>query len=1272
MEPLIIFEKFKLDELDRSWVKSIWDNDFITFDDLPSDYMMFVETEDMEILLRDTCTTVKNWICKNKDVNSEERSEVSWQTLCALNVDQQGLLALLGYIIKTGQGLNADEDSRQACLHATSLYLTLLAIPGSSAYQIFHENLYQHVINTLQLAEHLMPPMKKSAKNIDFESLYINDEEPSTSLLQTEKITLTKGLNIIMYNMILMLNSWCMRDYVRSLEITVHSLIEVTKLGIDSHEFQLQTRHSESSVASLAHNAYAALGELCHPRHGPVDVTIKLIAKYLLPHLLLSYTSMPIKPLNVVRDATIHFLKTLLNSHEKNAEAGIMILIQHIMINCPERLEARQKQSSIFVKLMNICTKSLCSKVVENIILFAHHNKISCRIFAQEIIGKILLDTPVDGDESLMQINNKKLIFSTVVGRCLDVSSMVRGKAMAIVAEYTDSADNLFVKEIFTLSDDEQRPIPTLENLQEAFKGNKNILLPNGNSLISMLKDRAMDERALVRRSAMQIARNAVLINSELLETVIPIVCDHCCDPAMTVRRYCIHILTTLFEIFPDYPNFTENYAKAVIPQIFDIEVKVQEKVLESLESLIINRIGKLSENNDNLPWIILNELTTMKMRKHLIKACDAWVHSGIINDSVIIKIQSHIGSEQNIPAWILLSAIAENKIIPNMKQHFTDYRSLLLGNSFSEHLALEVLRCCWPAFDHNFLQILSHDFYKSLYDLSVNTVSISICLDIICAISKHLHSTDNKKFESNMQELIKKCEEIIEKILTDHTEQNSNEYLKAICTLGHASLLCTIKINLPVLRILQGILIDWETMPATIKNVRELQAATVVVLGQQAMRDQIIAHEMMPIFGQLLCIGINSNSPVEEAVRVNAAKALADVCTRFTTLVEPYLPDMCISMKTGNTTVREAIVVIFIQLLVEDFIKVKGTFFFHILTMLSDPDNTIRKMTIFLIKERLLVKNKTLISQQFLESIFHYNDYHLVRKYSDRVMRQAEREALTLPGIINDQKRRLIYDFMLEHLDPPGKLKLLVRITSQVLNGILSDTINITDEKAMCVLHDSLYIIASDHLQPSSCTNKNNDDDMEENSTSMTNNATPPSNHAANIIAEAIKKHGIQVLLPTIVKLKNKLKCQSSSSLDVNITKVFVRIGSDFSKEQLSSFYNEFPHAEKELECGIRVYGKKCQMDMRTCEVNTNLPICHSTPRKTPVHPLLSSNRIPRIVLRRLSSLTAPIATADSSPSSSVDVTCGRLSTNSPSNALNISSTPKSSKKKKAKCRRF
>ncbi|XP_008543526.1 condensin-2 complex subunit D3 isoform X2 [Microplitis demolitor] len=1222
MEPLRIFEKFKLDNLDKSWIDSVWNNEFIIINKIPGDYILFAESEDMEILLKETCNVVKNWIDVNKN-DDADRAEVSWQTLCALNVDQRALLALLGYLIKTGQGMDADEDCRQACLHATSLYLTLLAIPGSSAYQIFHENLYYSVIKSLELSQHLMPVIKKSVKNLDLESLYIKYEEPS-SLLQTEKITLTKSLNVIMYNMILMLNSWHMREYVRSLEQTVFSLIEVTKLGTDVHDFKSPKKLSEGSLASLVHNAYAALGQLCDVRHGPVELTIKLIAKNILPHMLYNYTSIPLKSLTVVRDTTIHFLKTLLLTHEKNAETGIMILIQHLMVNCPERLEARQKQASVIVKLINICQDNLYSKIIKDLVLFSHNNKIPCRIFAQEIIGKFLLEPTRDyEDRAALIIKYKCILFASVLSRCTDVSSMVRGRAMATLVEYTDTSDNPFVMEIFSHSES-SRPLPTLEILNNAFSDDvtADSILPDANTFISMLKSRAEDERALVRRSSMQIFQNAVLNVPELLDDVVPVISNHCRDPAMIVRKFAIQVLTTLLESYPNHPSLYKIWVKSVVPQIFDIEVKVQEKVLETMEGLIIDRIDKSFKKNDTLPWKILNELTFMKMRKHLTRACDAWIHSDIITNSTVIKIQSYINTEHNIPAWIILSAIAENKTLLNMKQYFDNYNDIIKGNSFLEFLSLEVLRCCWSTFDDEFLCKLSTDIYKSLIELTVNPVLISISLDILSGIVKHL----NLNFESKMIDLMRQSEKIIEQIIDSDIDHKTNidNYTKAICTLGHASLFSTSKIRLSVLRILQGMLIDWETMPLTIKDSRELQATAIVALGQQAMREEKIAHEMMPIFGQLLSAGvdvsINSqyNSDVDAAVRVNAAKALADVCTRFTALVEPYLPDMCVSMKGNNATVREAIVVIFIQLLVEDYIKVKGTFFFHILTMLSDPDDTIREMTIFLIKERLLVKNKTLISQQFLESIFHYNDYELDDKYFDRRMGAVEKKALTLPGDSNFAKRFIIYDFMLDHLDPPGKLKLLVRLTTQVLHRGLSDKIDLNDEKGCCVLKDTFYILANDNLQASSCTSKHADDDADDNGVNSTGTGTGTgtSNNAGHVIAEGIKKHGLNHLLPTLMKLKKKL-ISCGSKLTEDISKAIARIGVEFSKEQLTTLYNECPEIEKEMEFDIRLnfrkYGKK-GTDETTQDSNSPPGI---------IHPLLNNNRIPRVVIEKLTTLS-------------------------------------------------
>ncbi|XP_034948737.1 condensin-2 complex subunit D3-like [Chelonus insularis] len=1250
MEPLRIFEKFQLDQLDKSWVKSMWDQEFLFYDEkIPGDFLLFIKSEDMEVLLKETCTTVKSWIDLNKNIEPNERSEVSWQTLCALSVDQKALLALLGFIIKSGQSLDADEDSRQACLLATSLYLTLLAIPGSSAYQIFHENLYETVIRSLELSKHLMPVTKKPVKSQDYESLYLREEESST-LLQTERITLTHGLNTIIYNMILMLDSWSMRDYVRSLELTVHLLIEVTKLGTDILDFKSQMHHSERSVNSLVYNSYVALRKLCNPRHGHVDVTIKLIARYILPHMLYNYVSISSKSLNILRDTSINFLKTLLTTHQKNAEQGIIILIQHLMINCPERLDARQKQASVIAKLINICPRSLYIKTIKNVVLYSYNNKIVCRVFSQEIIAK-LLESPNDfleqnqiSDDILSDMNIKRILLATVLSRCTDVSPMVRGRAMQTLADYTDDSQNALVVDLFKESNDIDI-LPSLEDIQNAFDKDIN-LFPNRDTLIGMLRTRVEDDRAVLRTRAIHILRNGVLMVPDLLESVSEIISNHCRDPVMIVRRFSIQVLTMLLGAFSNDSNLYKTWVKAVMPQIFDVENRVQEKVMESMESMIIDRISNSTTKDDDLPWKILNELTQRKMRKHLTRACDSWVKNDIITDSLILKIQSHIHSKNNIPAWVLLSAIVENKTLPSMKEYFEDYESLFRGKGFFEYLALEVLRCCWSTFDNKFLQKLSEDLLQLFQKSLINPELISISLDILYDILKNLNPSEPKKIEKSMHDLIRQSEKVIERIILDveHTQEDITNYLKAICTLGHASFLCTSNIKLPVLRILQGMLIDWEMMPSSLKNVRELQALTVVALGQQAMREQTIAYEMTPIFGQLLSAGVDSsNVEADAAVRVNAAKALADVCMRFTALVEPHLPDMCICMKGENTAVREAIVVIFIQLLVEDFIKVKGIFFFHILTMLSDSDETIREMTVFLIRERLLMKNKTLISQQFLESLFHYNNYEIDKKYYDRKMRKEEMEALTLPGQINQAKRRMIYDFMLEHLDPPGKLKILVGLTNQILNGIAGGRIKVNEEKGQCILRDTLYIIGSDYLQPSSCGNKHNDDDMEE----STNNVTV--SHAANVIVEGIKKHYYQVLLPNLMRLKKTLAEQSN--LVEEVRKLIIKVGSELSKDQLSSLYNEHPEIENELENDLRKLHKKSQLytneeqggeeensggnedESQKTEGEKNTLI--SEPSTPQAHPLLDSDRIPRIILHKLPLQWENI----SSPLSSIDI---------------------------------
>ncbi|XP_066593956.1 condensin-2 complex subunit D3 isoform X2 [Prorops nasuta] len=1228
MEPLQILENFKLNDVNSKWVDSIWNGEFTTYDEPPAEYLMFLNSEDMEILLKDSCSAIKNWLY-NTENNEGDTSDVSWQTLIVLNVNVRSFLAVLGYIIKSGKSYQADEDSRQACLRATSLYLMLLAIPGSNAFNVFHPNLYKQTIETLKMSEYLIPQVKKVNRSMDLENLYMDEVEQIDELLtSSQKITLIKSLNSIMYDLILMIKSFWLKEYFLSLDITISMLVEVTKLDADLSQFQLHTFSNDATVTSMVYNAYSALQALCTCKHGPVDVTITLIAKYILPRFLFTHSDSNLKYMVNVREVTIRFLKTLVTTHESDAKAGFVTLFHHLMTKCPERGEIRQKQAMAIVKLMTICEKTILIDAIKSLLLLSHHNKTACRIFAQDIMAKFLTEgLPVSTVVTEVMKNRfKKTLIVTILSRCTDSSNMVRGRALAIIAEFTDfigNDDENIMHDIFKCID-KDKSFPIFDDLKESLVNDIDIL-PGLNTVTKMLMEKFEDERALVRRSTIQIFKNLCTIFPELVDNLLPFMSRRCRDPALLVRKSAVQVLTEILQRYPSNFKLMAEWVKSVMPQVFDVEAKVQEKVIECLQDLLLNKITNFSiyvdDNDGSLPWRILNELINLKMRKHLSKACNLWTKTNIVTKEIVTNIQSHIGTQNDITAWVLLAALSESKQLPNIRKYINNYNNLL-QEEFRSYMILEVLRSSWSSLMDEEIKKLYYFLFEELKEFKVDLGLISICLDVLSKIILHLFNKDcDASLESGMLKLMELSETEIQQIFKNKNciGEYKKIFLRALSTLGHTAFLCTGTISQSTLYILEGFLLDWDSLPESWKELQELQPFTVALLGQQSMRDREIAQEIIPIFGQLLRHEVNADSLTKAAIKVNVAKALADLCVRFTALVEPYLPDMCLGMKDKNSTVREVIVVIFIQLLLEDFIKLKGPFFFHILTMLSDPEETIRELTVFLIEERLLTKNKTLISQQFLESIYHYNNYQSKHKFYDRKMRDKEKKALTFPGKKNKQKRRVIYDFMLEHLDPPGKLKLLVKLTNQVLGGVCNGIIDIKTDEGAWILKDTLYILKNERLQPAHSSNKCSDDIQEEETTTQINSSITS---AVNIIIEGMKKHCLEVLLPTLAKLWKKL-AKLKSPLEYRVKKHFVTTFSDYSKEQLTSLLNEYPEMEKQVdsETSFRKSKRRNQLDGESSDSNESSCLVTSTPDIRANSPICYPT--PRIILRRLSSLT-------------------------------------------------
>lgn len=1179
MESLCVLHKFNLDILDEAWIKSVWDADFTIYKEPPDNYLEYLENDKAQSVLRTSCQDLKKWITANHEqLCKPQESEFSWQKLMMLDINVQGLLAVLDYIMKTGQRVSADEASRQACLEATRLYLMLLTVPGSNAFRVYHPNLYERVMDTLRISENVFSS-ENNVRETDANCSNDDDRLDHCVMSYFEKLKVLNKIKDIISDLITMLQSFWLKHHTDSLKITIRTLLDITKLGIykdtKMHNINIQL---SNTVSSLCKVAFMALEKLCSNNHGHITLTIMLIAQCMLPYLL-SYNSnnYSAKSMAVVQESFIDFLKDLLQDDTKKATQAVVTLMHQLMTNCPERVEIRQKQAVNVIKLLNICNKSVTLQLLKDMILFSFNGKVSCRLFAQEIIGKLLTEHTLSYDNlgENTKIRIRRILVAVVLSRCTDRSPLVRGRAMATFALFSDcnhdDTDREILKGMFEAAD-ANKQLLTLKELIKALIENTDPL-PGSDTLIAMLLDRVNDERALVRRSGLKILQNLTIMVSSLVERTINAIIERCRDSTLMVRQFAVQVLSKILGHFPHDPKLLHEWVQAVMPQIYDVESKVQEKVLECLQDILINRITCASTYKPNdansLPWRMLDKLSNVRMRKHLSKACSLWVKNGVITKSVILNLQSHLGTNNTIGAWILLAALAENMKIPRMELYIADYKDVICKNDFHASLVLHVMRHAYSCLDRDRLEELHQYLYKRICHFEIKFNLISVCLDIVSNVLQHLyHSKSCTWIETYMTELIKLSETELQDILKDD-EGDTQDTLKmrAIFTLGHASLLCTDKISSSSLRILQKLLLDPKSLPQAMREMKGLKTSAVVLLCQQALRDRDIAKKVTPIFGTLM--RQETDSPGGIAVKVNAAKALADICVRFTGLVEPYLLDMCISTKDPNPAVREAIVVIFIQLLLEDFIKMKGPFFFYILTMLSDSDSMIRELTIFLVEERLLRKNKTLISQQFLESIYYYNNYHSQSTLCGYKMRDREKKLLMLPGKANEEKRNVIYEFMLDHLDSPAKFKLIVKLTKYILCEICDGkSIDVEKEEGACVLQDTLFIMGNNRLELKKHTDDSPELDETTNSSEQSTSTTTTTNNsnAMAIILAELKKHHLDSLLPTLIRLKEKLSTLKSP-LKSNVEKLLHKVYSNYNKEHLVSLLNEYPELEKDMD---------------------------------------------------------------------------------------------------------
>ncbi|KAG8232858.1 hypothetical protein J437_LFUL012662, partial [Ladona fulva] len=333
MELENLISSFQLETLDDGWVESVWENEFMELEELPTEYL---SSEEFDMVVQDFKVEIKNVILSCSAENNE-----SLRIWDILGQHTKRLLPVIYYFINQGKVDSENDESRSACLSAASLYFLLLSIPGSSAYRVFRTLLFENALDCFKLSS-LLKEESTGKKRIQDEDY---DEGDNEGLFYGQKYQLAEGLNSALLDLLSLLKIFSLKDKQTSFELVVQTLTSLTQVDNKisklnfawSHasKYNLPThRNLDDLLHSLSYNAFVALYLLSRGRLHESDVAcVEMVLDNLLPGLAWGGSLGTARERTIMRHNVLAFVRNCLlpiAKEQDELEGTVLTLVRHL------------------------------------------------------------------------------------------------------------------------------------------------------------------------------------------------------------------------------------------------------------------------------------------------------------------------------------------------------------------------------------------------------------------------------------------------------------------------------------------------------------------------------------------------------------------------------------------------------------------------------------------------------------------------------------------------------------------------------------------------------------------------------------------------------------------------------------------------------------------------------------------------------------------------------------------------------------------------------
>ncbi|KAJ8275937.1 hypothetical protein COCON_G00076890 [Conger conger] len=1276
MELLNALDLLKIKTVNGVWVDTVWDFEFSEAEPLDP----VIEEEIIGNGLDAFKTVYKRLLPFATDAAGG--TDNVWTTFGENGVSVNAIVAVLSHFFLGVKARTANLSRRLNALHAGSVYLLLLGIPGNIANKVFHPVLFDACLDLVKTCwpqdtgkkrkkdairssqsdpkgRKRCKPSRKDNEEMEVDDFEDEDLEEEMFFSAQDLMHIREGIVSLVKTLLRLLTKLPLKDKPHSLQHCAQVFTDLTRFEPVIGELTFAEGLDPTRMKSLPELAYHGLWLLCCPRHGEGSESVRQVFHQLLYVILMMSNEECAKPtllsptqaVLASREQAIRFVSHVVDELKESVLPILRILLQHICFQMVDKAEYRTNGAQAVVKLLEKMPCAEYASFIQWLYTYSLHSKVGYRMFALDV-AMALVEQPERVPEGELSaelasfLPHKFLVQVMVFGRRSDRAPTVRSHALTYLGlclELQSANATESVQELFSFSSAQTilegvRPdvLPTIQEsaMQKTAFHFKTIEMTNKADItafdtretMALLMRRVSDERTNVRKSALQA------LMSLLKHRVVPcspenlsILSDRCRDPAMSVKKKALQCLMDLLSAQPESSVVQKTWLMGVVPALWDSEVSVLEKALECLDLTILAHIKNHQSYSpqdvpQKLAWDLLGLLCgeSQDLGRYLNKAFAIWSKQKKFSSSFINSLISHTGADHAPAAWLLLSKVAGCSPRLDYSRILDSWEEMVKDSNVTVATACHILCVIGDIAGHlneDTKSRLLEDIMKWLKSFDIPLEVVSACVDTLCQLGKAEKVEDTQSFlNQHCGELVSVCEAYLSSImLSQDGALNFNQDLvvKHLFTLGVASLQCPARVGKRIFLLVQSILASNEELqltegsdelPATqpLSQFKPSSMPTLVrahafiTLGKLCLQNEDLAKRCLPAFARELEVS------EEVVVRNNVVVVMCDLCVRYTTMVERYIPNISACLKDPEPLIREQTLILLTNLLQEEFVKWKGSLFFCFVSLLVDPEPKIASLCEFCLVHLLLKRNPIMFSQHFVECIFHFNCYEKHEKYNKFPQTAGEKAKFSLRGSKNKERRLRIYRFLLEHFTDEQRFNITSKISQSVLACFVEGVLPL-DAEGCELLSDTFEVLSLKEIKLSAMRGSAERDELEEGDEMAMAQAVMQVAQK-KLISHVQKKNFIENVIPIIISLKAMLEKQHFPVLRELMG--YLQVMMQDYRTEVKDFFAADEQLASELEYDLKRFEKEQeqQQQLASCTLtdgsSANSPAVNTTPR--------------------------------------------------------------------------